>query len=275
MFQHVVVPVDGSKASWRAVPIAARLAHAVDGKLDVITVVDRARYITESEAMLRFGLEQLPDLPVEPMIHVVSAAAPASAIAEHVDQLNGSLVVMSSHGHGRSASVLGSTADELLRQMFGPIVVIGPHTHADSGSVGGRYVVPLDGSDHSDMILPIVAAWTVEFGAEPWLVEAAGAGTRMTGPAASDFIESGTAAHRAREMSRDIGRDVEFDILHGGDPAHAIVDFASHMEASLIFACTHGRTGMSRLRTGSTAAHIVRHAPCPVVLYRPPLLTLD
>ena len=41
MFQQVVVPIDGSVSSWRAVPIAARMAAAVDGKLELVTVVDR------------------------------------------------------------------------------------------------------------------------------------------------------------------------------------------------------------------------------------------
>ena len=34
MFQQLVVPVDGSAVSWHAVPVPARLAAAVDGKLE-------------------------------------------------------------------------------------------------------------------------------------------------------------------------------------------------------------------------------------------------
>jgi len=158
--------------------------------------------------------------------------------------------------------------------MFGPIVVLGPNVDPDVGRVDGRYVVPLDGSAHGDAILPVVAGWTIEFSAEPWLVEAAGAASSAaTGPVASDFLESGYPAQRAREMSREINREVEFEVLHGGDPAHAIVDFATRMDASLIFASTHGRTGVERFRTGSVAAHMVRHAKCPLVLYRPPDLS--
>jgi nucleotide-binding universal stress UspA family protein len=52
-----------------------------------------------------------------------------------------------------------------------------------------------------------------------------------------------------------------------------IADFAESLHASLIVASTHGRSGMARMVTGSTAAAIVRHARCPVLLVRPPHLT--
>ena len=55
-------------------------------------------------------------------------------------------------------------------------------------------------------------------------------------------------------------------------PAWRSADFAERIDASLIVASTHGRTGLARLALGSVATEIVRHAPCPVVLSRPPTL---
>lgn len=271
MFQHVVVPIDGSDASWRTVPIAARMAAAVDGKLDVVTVVDRIANVTAAEHDLREGAELVGPLPITPNLHVLASDSIAEAIRRHVEQLNGAIVVMSSHGHGRSAAVLGSITDDVLRQLYGPVVVVGPRVADDAGRLDGRYVIPLDGSHHGDAILSIAGPWSVEFGAEPWLVEAAGPGVVST----TDYLESGYPARRAHEMSRQIGREVQYEVVHGDDPARALVEFADTMQSSLIFASTHGRTGVARLRAGSVAAHIVRHAHCPVVLYRPPQLVDD
>jgi nucleotide-binding universal stress UspA family protein len=77
---------------------------------------------------------------------------------------------------------------------------------------------------------------------------------------------------RALELRRTIDRDVEFEVLHGGHTGRSITDFAGEMNASLIFLATHGRTGLARVRSGSVAAEVVRHALCPVVLFRPPEL---
>ena len=268
MFQHLVVPIDGSAASWASVPIAARMAAAVDGKLEVVTVVDRLADVGPAQTDLREGLAALGEMAAEPTAQVLASDSVASALAQHVESTSGATVVMSSHGHGRSAAVLGSTADELLRLVFGPLVVIGPQVAADSGSLDGTYVVPIDGSEAGEKIVPIAASWAIEFGAVPWLVEVIDPDLRLSG----DVSESAYPARVAHKIQAQTGHEVEYDVLHGERPSRAIVEFADRMGASLIFACTHGRTGLDRLRLGSVAAEIVRHASCPVVLHRPPTL---
>jgi nucleotide-binding universal stress UspA family protein len=53
-----------------------------------------------------------------------------------------------------------------------------------------------------------------------------------------------------------------------GSPAHAIVEYAKSVHADMIVMGTHGRDGVSRLLMGSVAEHVVRHAPCPVLVVR-------
>lgn len=269
MFQHLVVPIDGSAASWSAVPVAARMAAAVDGKVDVVTVVDRLADVRAARTELDDGIAALGTLPLEPMAHVLASDSVAKAIAQHLDANTGATVVMSSHGHGRSAAVLGSTTDELLRETFGPLVVVGPHADLErAGELDGTYVVPLDGSPASERIVPIAESWAIEFGAVPWLVEVVAPGLHVD----QDVFESAYTARVATSMQRQSGHEVEYEVLHGDKPSRAIVDFADRVGASLVFATTHGRTGLDRLRLGSVAAEIVRHATSPVVLHRPPQL---
>ena len=272
MFQHLVVPVDGSEVSWWAVPIAARMAAEVDGKLDIVTVADRLTDLTPLRHDLERGLEHRGELAVEPSLHVLADDSVARAIARHVEGISGAMVVMSSHGHGRSAAVLGSVTDELLRLTFGPIVVLGPHVRSDAGRLDGPVVVAVDGSEASERILPIAEAWTVEFGAVPWVVEVIDPATLGALPHGDDVLESGYASRVAHDMQAVIGREVEYEVVHGTHPADALLDFAERTGASAIFATTHGRRGLDRLRAGSVAADLVRHATMPVILHRPPNL---
>jgi universal stress protein A len=53
-----------------------------------------------------------------------------------------------------------------------------------------------------------------------------------------------------------------------GSPANAIVEYARSIHADVIVVGTHGRDGVSRLLMGSVAEHVVRHAPCPVLVVR-------
>jgi nucleotide-binding universal stress UspA family protein len=67
------------------------------------------------------------------------------------------------------------------------------------------------------------------------------------------------------------GGDVgcELRVAHG-DAATAICDAAQELGAELIVISSHGRTGMKRFLLGSVASRVVQHAPCSVLVLRPP-----
>jgi nucleotide-binding universal stress UspA family protein len=55
-------------------------------------------------------------------------------------------------------------------------------------------------------------------------------------------------------------------VLLVGDPAKTIARFAQEKHADLIVVGTHGRTGLNRLLLGSTSEHLLRYAPCQVLV---------
>ena len=273
MFQKLIVPVDGSVVSYTAVPIAARMAKAVGGSFEVVTVVDRLADVALARDVLERDLVDLADVDIADVHatierHVLAGDGVADVIARRLDETPGGMIVMSSHGHGRSAAVLGSTCDAVLRAVFGPVIVVGPAIDDVRGHLDGSYVVPLDGSKLADSVLPIVAAWTTEFHGRPWVIEVGKDWPTYVG----DVVDSSFVSSRALELRRKIDREVEFEVLHGGHTGREITDFAREMQALLIFMTTHGRTGLDRLRSGSVAAEVIRHAHCPVVLFRPPTI---
>jgi nucleotide-binding universal stress UspA family protein len=162
--------------------------------------------------------------------------------------------------------LIGGDRRALLREMDAPIVVVGPHCDVRGrDAFDGTYVVALDGSIGDEGVIPVVAAWTVEFGGTPWLVDVVARWSRHP-----DVIESAYVNHRAGRLRRRTGCDVEHETLHGEHPARAIVEFADGAAASLIFVGTDADTSRARRRRRSLATEIVRHAACPVVLLRLP-----
>jgi len=59
--------------------------------------------------------------------------------------------------------------------------------------------------------------------------------------------------------------DVRTEILRGS-PGPAVCDFAAEVSADVIIAGTHGRGGFKRALLGSVSDHIVRQAPCSVLV---------
>jgi nucleotide-binding universal stress UspA family protein len=56
--------------------------------------------------------------------------------------------------------------------------------------------------------------------------------------------------------------------LAKGDPAASIVKVAEETACDLIVLGTHGRTGLRRVLMGSVAEHVMRSAPCPVLVVK-------
>jgi nucleotide-binding universal stress UspA family protein len=57
-------------------------------------------------------------------------------------------------------------------------------------------------------------------------------------------------------------------LLVQGTPTHTIVETAGEQGVDLIIMGTHGRTGLAHVFLGSVAEHVVRQAPCPVLVVR-------
>jgi nucleotide-binding universal stress UspA family protein len=267
MVQHLIVPVDGSDASWRAADVAVGLARRCDADVEIVEVIFDDDELADSTARLADRADQhgYADVVVTTTT-LLAAESVADALACQIEAHPESMVVMSSHGRGRSAALLGSVTEELLQLTFGPMLVVGPHV-ADT-RFDGPIVVAVDGSKASETVLPLAAAWGIELGVEPWIVEVAAPDVQTGG----DVAESAYPARLARKLASQSGHPVQFDVLHGRDVHAQVADFADSMKASMIVASTHGRTGLARFVIGSTVAAIVRHAGCPVLLVRPPHL---
>jgi universal stress protein A len=65
------------------------------------------------------------------------------------------------------------------------------------------------------------------------------------------------------------GLEIEELVVHG-EAASEIVRVATDRKVDLIVISSHGRTGLGRILFGSTAESVVRHAPCPVLVVKPP-----
>lgn len=62
--------------------------------------------------------------------------------------------------------------------------------------------------------------------------------------------------------------DAEVIVLDGA-PGPTLVDLATELPASVVVIGTRGHGGLRRAVLGSVSDHVVRHAPCPVVVIAP------
>jgi nucleotide-binding universal stress UspA family protein len=70
------------------------------------------------------------------------------------------------------------------------------------------------------------------------------------------------------ERGRAAGIEVSF-LIWTGDPGDMIVEAAEAEHADMVLVGSHGRGAVGRLLLGSVSEHVVRNAPCPVLVVRP------
>ncbi len=70
------------------------------------------------------------------------------------------------------------------------------------------------------------------------------------------------------ERGRAAGIEVSF-LIWTGDPGDMIIEAAEAEHADMILVGSHGRGAVGRLFLGSVSEHVVRNAPCPVLVVRP------
>jgi len=136
-----------------------------------------------------------------------------------------------------------------------------------------------DGSDVSidalRVSLPLLApadrtiVVTVESPVDPDTTTGTGFSSRRSALDLADQIETSGDRRAKRILDATVAAlgldDVEL-LAIVGRPGHAICELAESLSASVVVVGTSGRGGLRRAMMGSTSDHIIRNAPCPVLV---------
>jgi nucleotide-binding universal stress UspA family protein len=83
-------------------------------------------------------------------------------------------------------------------------------------------------------------------------------------------LEARRVADEGAELARRTGFDAEPSAERGTTVWRRILDSAEAHDAAIVVVGSHGRTGLSRLLMGSTAAAAASHSDRPVLIVREP-----
>jgi nucleotide-binding universal stress UspA family protein len=265
--ETMLVAIDGSRFSERALLAAVPLAERLDARLFLLSAVE-----SEEEANDRIGrLADLrpPRIPTE--IDVLPDPDPADAIATILDDLGNAVACIASRGWGRSAAVLGSVANEVVRRRRQPTIVVGPAFSRER--VGRGVVACVDETPASAGLLPVALQWselldeplTALIVAEPVVppISPTAVPHRRFGPDgdAEAHLEQMVAPLRAE------GHEVRTKVIYDPvSPASGVRHYLWDYPSTLVAVSSHLRRGMMGSVLGGVAASIVRQISVPALL---------
>jgi len=303
MYQHLILPLDGSRLAETALPTAVALARKLRARMTLVHVIERnapsqvhgePHLVLPGEAQsyleeIRRRFFESPDdagawrIPVEIHVHTEGVENVARAIVEHALEFGSDLVVMCTHGRGGLKQWLfGSIALRVAGERL-PVLLVQPQ--ADGGAprltTGGPFLVPLDGSEVREAALPVAAALARACGAALRLLMVVPTTGTLSGAAgASQILLPATT----KEMLSFVEEDADFyleklaDRLHAetgvevgravrrGESAHAIAQEMEHARADWLIMGTSARTGMEAFWGGSVAPKVSGAIARPLLL---------
>ncbi|NNE95178.1 MAG: universal stress protein [Acidimicrobiales bacterium] len=268
MFKRVLVPIDSSKSSLRALKPAKAFADKTGAELVVATVL-----FTEAidEEDRRQGLRQRTvDVGVEPDDVIVRLNSISVENGLHDLMDDATLVVLSSPGHSHTQRFLGNVSEEIVHHRpAGLSVIVGPEVDVDTYVLEGAVFGCVDPGGEGDRLLAAVERVSKELALDPWLISV---GEEMpvpskTGAPGLDHmpLETNQLRSLAHELQERDTATVNYDVLHSDHPAKEIAAYAARHGAALLAVSTRERSPLDRLLFGSVAIDIVKRASVPVL----------
>jgi len=133
-------------------------------------------------------------------------------------------------------------------------------------------LVPTDFSATSDAAVQYATQMALSFGARLYLLHVPGkTGEHFEANFPIGQFES-TVNERLSSLltKEELARVRPEYVMRIGSPADEIARYADVCDADLIIMGTHGRSGIAHAVMGSVAEHVLRVAPCPVLMVRSP-----
>ncbi len=293
--QLIVVPLDGSDLSERAIPYATLFAKTFGGRLLLVTVWEGAEetlvralpavaddLFKEGERYYEKYLAGVAERYMADGVKIdaeVLTGQPADAILGLVEDRHAALLALATHGRsGLGRWWSGSVASEVAQRARVPRLIVGPKVLAQPAKaikVDG-VLVPLDGSQLAESALDAALRIAKQYGAALHIVQVIAPVSQtflfdMPAVAAVDIvgeIQKGAEEYLAG-LAQRLGKDlaVKTAVLRG-QPADILADFVTDNGIDLVVMASHGRGGLVRVALGSTADRMLQ-SDAPVYLVRP------
>jgi nucleotide-binding universal stress UspA family protein len=293
MFDHILVPLDGSRLAETVLPHLVALATAFGSHATLLRVLEQEssgqmRSVDPMDwriarAQARAYLDEQANRLAEVGLQVESVLLEGQAadrIVEHAHSEGADLILVSSHGRsGLSRWNISSVVQKIILQARTSIMIVRAYQPAVEDLRGERYerlLVPLDCSQRAEVSLSpsvtlarahdarITLAHVVHVPEmtcpEPLSEEDRALAQRLTERnrrAAVEYLE------RLRER---LGTEGEARIMVSDSPAAALDDLVESEGIDLVVISAHGRSAQAKWPYGSVTIGLISYGSTPLII---------
>ena len=279
MFEHLLIPLDGSSLAECVLPHGLAVARALGARATVLQVVEQAETAGQtsaidplewhySEAQAGAYLQEVGErlrLAGLPTAQVLLQGDPAERVIDHAQAEHADLILLSSHGRsGLSGWNVSSVVQKILARAYLSIMLI-PAYHPTTMEISAlryeRILVPLDGSQRAECVLPLAGALAAHYAAKVLLVQAVRKPElpRRAPPSREDQELANALTERNRleasryleEVQARLPVSAEVRLMIEDHVAASLLQLAIDEKADLVLLSAHGYSGKLAGRTAA------------------------
>ncbi len=288
MYENILVPLNGSELSEKALPYAKSIAKTKNSNV-ILFAVSLKIFVERRDHLFASYLEVYAKELNAEGIKATTATGYGNIAAEIVKYANNNnidLIAIASHGYsGAKQWMFGSIAQKVLYGTTIPVLLIKSKSPEVSVELN-RILVAVDGSSFSESTFPYVEELAKNTNkeilllhiCEPPIVPSYGSRPinknwkkyrdnmwAETENQATNYLKKTTAAMMKKGLkvkSRVVKAQTEKVV-------QSIMQISKEENVDLIIITTHGRTGFSSWTYGGIASRIVKEFSQPILLIRP------
>jgi nucleotide-binding universal stress UspA family protein len=300
MFEHVLVPLDGSQLAESVLPAVVWLARRLGVSITLLHIIEQGpsatihgdRHLTrpdEAEAYLAEVAARLRDQVTTQVVSHVHTTEQgesdvARSIVDHAVDFVPDLIVLAPHGSSGLRDIFfGNIAQQVIQMGHTPILVVSPGPAGQAREFEPRKIlVTLDGSPVTEPALPAAETLARAGNASLHLLTVVPtlttlpcdqAATGMLMPMATAAILE-LAVQGAADYLRAVGDRLQakgipvLAEVHRGDPAPETVEVAERINADVLVMTTRGEAGLNAFWSDSVSRKVAGRFNRPLLLVR-------
>jgi nucleotide-binding universal stress UspA family protein len=259
MNRRIIVPLNETSRSERAVPVAVEFARRLKASLVLVSVVDWPNIQHPGHPGYHESImAKYPDLSAESVV-IKTRADKSSAIRSLAGPAD-IICIGTDHTSAVAEMLLRSIFLDIVRSFHGPVIAVGPH--AEMPPDASRVLLCVDGHEHAEQGLDLIPQIVKPAGFDPFLVQV----LTEKHPVVTGVHEAPETSYLRSLAQRDAAFGINgWDVLHG-DPVKAIADYANSPEIAAIAFMTDALDAIGRLVSPSLANELIAHANRPLIL---------
>jgi nucleotide-binding universal stress UspA family protein len=294
MLDHILVPLDGSSLAERVLPHLLAIARTFESRVTLLRVMSRehsegiGRRIdpldwqmreAEARAYLNRMAKNLSATGVD-VDHAHLEGEPATRILEYAHNKNVDLIILSSHGvSGLTSWNISSVVHKTVNRVHKPIMIVRAHQTLPDDVTEVEYsrlMVPLDGSNRAECVLPMASRLTQYHKAELILAHVVRKPEvpRRGPPSQEDLELAQELVERNREeaeqylsqIKRRFSGKLKTHLIVGEDVANALHNLVDQEKPDLVLMSAHGYSGSMQWPYGGLALNFIAYGATPLLI---------